>query len=315
MRFDYRSAQTRLAWFRHVEEVTRNVAKTCRYYGISRTCYYRWYRRYQELGAEGLKDRSARPNASPRATARDVVEKVLYLRQSYHFGPARIHMYLLRYHNVQLSGSTIWRLLKVAGVNRLPTNMRYRRREERYRRYEKPLPGHQIQMDVKFLAPVTHRPRPYYQYTAIDDCTRIRVLKIYERNTQQTAIAFVDEVLARLPFRVECIQTDNGSEFGPQFHWHVLDCGIQHRYIRPRRPYLNGKAERSHRIDDEEFYRQLDGVVVSGLEELNSRLQVWERFYNFDRPHGALNGQTPYERLRQRLKLVQSVTDESSTYT
>ena len=139
MRSDYRSAQARLAWFRHVEEVTRNVAKTCRYYGISRTCYYRWHSRYQELGAEGLEDRSARPHASPRTTARDVVEKVLYLRRSYHFGPARIRMYLLRYHNIHLSGSTIWRLLKVAGVNRLPTNMRYRRREERYRRYEKPL--------------------------------------------------------------------------------------------------------------------------------------------------------------------------------
>lgn len=55
------------------------------------------------------------------------------------------------------------------------------------------------------------------------------------------------------------------QSFGPQFHWHILDRGIQHRYIRPRRPYLNGKAERSYRIDDEEFYRQLEGVVVSGL--------------------------------------------------
>lgn len=295
-----RMIQRRLAWFRHVEEVTRNVAKTCRYYGISRTRYYVWYRRYAEVGPEGLRDRSRRPHSHPRTTRGEVWEKVLYLRRHYHFGPARIQMYLQRYHGITVSKTGIWRLLKRTGVNRLPSNMRYHRREDRFRRYEKPLPGHQLQIDVKFLEPLPER-RRYYQYTAIDDCTRIRILKIYERNTQQTAIAFVDDVLAKLPFKVECIQTDNGSEFGPQFHWHLLDKGIQHRYIRPRRPYLNGKTERSHRIDEEEFYRQLEGVVISTVEEFNRRLQEWERFYNYDRPHGALSGQTPYERLRERL--------------
>lgn len=131
----------------------------------------------------------------------------------------------------------------------------------------------------------------------------VRVLQIFERNTQQSAIAFVDYVLAKLPFAVQCIQTDNGSEFGPQFHWHVLDKGIQHRYIRPRRPYLNGKSERSHRIDEEEFYRQLEGVVISTVEEFNQGLQEWEKFYNYHRPHGGLNGKTPYERLRERLTI------------
>ena len=209
-------------------------------------------------------------------------------------------MYLQRYRAIQISKMGIWRLLKRTGVNRLPSSMRYRRREDRFRRYEKPLPGHQLQVDVKFLEPLAGRQR-YYQYTAIDDCTRLRILRIYERNTQQIAMTFVDYVLSKLPFQVDCIQTDNGSEFGPQFHWHPLDKGIQHRYIRPRRPYLNGKTERSHRIDDEEFYRQLEEVVISSAEEFNQRLQEWERFCNYERPHGGLNGQTPYERLRERL--------------
>ena len=158
-----------------------------------------WFRRYQELGVAGLRDRSVRPHVSPRATPWDIVEKVLYLRRCYHFGPHRIRMYLHRYHGVHLSTATIWRVLKQAGMNRLPSNMRYRRRAERYRRYEKPLPGHQLQVDVKFLDPLPGHRQRYYQYTAIDDCTRIRILKIYNRNTQQTAIAFVDEVLSRLP--------------------------------------------------------------------------------------------------------------------
>ena len=56
------------------------------------------------------------------------------------------------------------------------------------------------------------------------------------------------------------------------------------------------------RPDDEEVYRQLDGVAISTAKEFNARLQEWERFYNDDRSHGGLNGQTPYERLRERLQ-------------
>ena len=104
--------------------------------------------------------------------------------------------------------------------------------------------------------------RKHYQFTAIDDCTRIRVLRIYDRCNQETAIQFLDYVLAKLPFRVERIQTDNGAEFQSAFHYHVLDRGIGHVYIRPATPRLNGKVERSHRIDAEEFYRMLDGVVI-----------------------------------------------------
>jgi transposase InsO family protein len=85
-----------------------------------------------------------------------------------------------------------------------------------------------------------------------------------------------------------------------EFHYHVLDRGIGHVYIKPATPRLNGKVERSHRIDEEEFYRMLAGVVIDDTGLFNDRLQEWERFYNFNRPHGALGGQTPYERLRQK---------------
>jgi hypothetical protein len=93
---------------------------------------------------------------------------------------------------------------------------------------------------------------------------------------------------------------DNGSEFQSSFHWHLLDRGIRHAYIKPATPRLNGKVERSHRTDAEEFYRMLEGVVIDDSELFNDRLRQWEDFYNFDRPHGGLGGQTPYERLRQK---------------
>jgi transposase InsO family protein len=89
-------------------------------------------------------------------------------------------------------------------------------------------------------------------------CTRIRVLKVYEKCNQTTAIRFIDEVVRRLPFRVQVVQTDNGAKFQSRFHWHLESLDIRHVYIRPRTPRLNGKVERSHRVDDQEFYQLLD---------------------------------------------------------
>ena len=82
-----RKAAKRLAIIRHAQEVTRNVSLTCRYYGITRQCYYIWLRRYEEFGVDGLRDRSSRPHLSPRTTREEVVGKIVYLRQNYHFGP------------------------------------------------------------------------------------------------------------------------------------------------------------------------------------------------------------------------------------
>ena len=98
-----RNVAKRLAMIRHFEEVSGNVAKTCRYYGISRPTFYKWFRRYQEHGLEGLRDTSSRPHISPNATRSEVVGKIVYLREHYHFGPHKIAMYLKRYHDIQIS--------------------------------------------------------------------------------------------------------------------------------------------------------------------------------------------------------------------
>jgi transposase len=165
-----RNAARRLAILRYAREVTGNVAKTCRYYGIRRQAYYMWLRRYEELGLEGLRDRSRRPLVSPNATRSDVVGKIVYLRRSYHFGPHKIALYLKRYHDVQVSPSGVWRILRRLDMSRLPASQRYRRHVDRWKRYEKPLPGHRVQIDVKFIAPLKGSRRKHYQLTAIDDC-------------------------------------------------------------------------------------------------------------------------------------------------
>ena len=90
---------------------------------------------------EALKDRSRRPHVSPNATKVEVVGKIVYLRRRYHFGPHKIAMYLKRYHDVQISPSGVWRILKRLDMSRLPTSQRYRRHTDRWKRYEKPCPG------------------------------------------------------------------------------------------------------------------------------------------------------------------------------
>ena len=116
-----------------------------------------------------------------------------------------------------------------------------------------------------------------FQYTAIDDATRIRALKIYQRHNQKNAKDFINYVIEKFPLRIHTIRTDRGHEFRHSSTGMFEDKGMRHMYIKPRSPKLNGKVERSHRTDQ-------------------------EKFYNFDRPHGSFDGDTPYEALRSVLK-------------
>jgi transposase InsO family protein len=127
------------------------------------------------------------------------------------------------------------------------------------------------------------------------------VLRIYPKLNQKTAIQFVYDVLERLPFPVQVIQTDNGPEFGSSFTTTCSTRGVGHRYVKPQTPLAStARVERSHRIDAEEFYRLLDGAVVDDARILKDKLQEWEDYYNYDRPLGGLGGQTSYERLPQK---------------
>lgn len=138
-----------------------------------------------------------------------------------------------------------------------------------------------------------------FQYTAVDDATRIRALQIYPNHNQACAIQFMEDVIGKFPFCINMIRTDRGHEFQARFHWHVEDHGIQHVYIKPRTPQLNGKVERSHRTDQTEFYQLLN---YTDDVDLNAKLEAWESFYNYDRPHISLEGKTRYEVMRSLLK-------------
>ena len=291
-----RVIEHKLKVLRHVEQ-TGNVAKNCRYFGIGRASLYRWKAAYEARGEQGLVNAKPIPKNPAKRTPPEIVEKVLYLRSKYHLGPIRIVWYLARYHAIKISSAGVSRILKRNGVSRLPRGTRMRKIHTK--RYNKQVPGHHIQMDVKFLTFAGKRGQKVrrFQYTAIDDATRIRALKIYDKHTQANAIDFVNYVIEKFPFRIREIRTDNGHEFQAKFHWHVEDLGIRHAYIKRGTPQLNGKVERSHRSDQEEFYQLL---TYKDDVDLDAKLGEWESFYNFSRPHGAFNGKTPYEALREK---------------
>jgi len=114
-------------------------------------------------------------------------------------------------------------------------------------------------------------------------------------------------VLSKFPFRIQTIRTDNGHGFQAKFHWLVEDLGIRHVYIKPRTPKLNGKVERSHGTDDREFYQLL---AYTDDVNLNEKLAEGENYFNFNRPHGAFSGKTPYEALNAWLKNSNNLSSE-----
>jgi transposase InsO family protein len=278
--------------------LTGNISETCREFKIPRSSFYRWKNAYDLEGKEGLRRKKPVAYSHPRKISAQVVELILGIRRDYQLGPERISWYLERYHSVKVSESTVYRTLAKYGLNRLAKTAL--RRAIHTRRYAKEMPGHHVQIDVKFITlrdPEGRKVRRF-QYTAIDDATRIRALQIYDRHTQKNAIAFVDYVIDKFPFRIHTVRTDRGHEFQALFHWHVEDKGMRHVYIKPRSPQLNGKVERSHRTDSEEFYQLLS---YTDDVDLNDKLRAWERFYNYDRPHSAFKGKTPYEVLKNTL--------------
>ncbi len=149
----------------------------------------------------------------------------------------------------------------------------YRRKKD-FQRYERPIPDDRVQMDTCKIAP------GIYLYTAIDDCSRYRVLRCYSRRTVAKTVDFIVE---EMPFPIQRIQTDRGREFFvDQVQKQIMTYGIKFLPNKPGSPHLNCKVERSQKTDKPEFYPTID--VSVGLEELDLLLAEWQHYYNWERP-------------------------------
>jgi transposase InsO family protein len=156
--------------------------------------------------------------------------------------------------------------------------------------FEKADPGESVQVDVKF---VKIAGRWAFQYTALDDCTRYRVLRLYRRLHQSSSVAFRTELCRAFPFRIRKLQCDNGHEFPLAFALAVQALGIRHRYIKPRArnrmARWNGVTGSTKRI--------LGATAICRLRRGRRRAPGLGDRYNHDRFSLALQGRTPAEKL------------------
>ena len=279
----------RLAVVEYVRE--HGIKPASRQFGLARPTVREWWRNWQQSGIQGLVPQY--PARRRRRIGEDVVALITQARLEHDFGASRTQIWLQRVHQVRVATETIQRVFRDIGVPYLVKTRR--RRPKQLKLFEKEYPGDSVQVDVKVVARGRSK---WFQYTAIDDCTRMRVLRLYRRQNQHSSLSFLRELTAAFPFPIRKIQVDNGAEFPLLFALSCQELGVRVRYIRPRRPEQNGKVERSHRIDEEEFWGRYAG---QDFDLASDALSAWEHRYNHERFSMALRGRTPMEKLATRL--------------
>ena len=190
------------------------------------------------------------------------------MREKGNLGARRIQTKVIRLHQIHLSTATLHKVLYEASVKLIVT---YRRKKD-FQRYERPIPGDRVHMNTCKIAPgICH-------YTAIDDCSRYRVLRCCSRRTAANTVDFIDCVVEEIPFPIQRIQTDREREFfAEKVQKQLMIYGIKFRPNKPGSPHLNGKVELSQKTDKSEFYPTID--VYVGLEELDLLLAEWQHYY------------------------------------
>lgn len=284
----------------------KNVHEACRRMGMGRTFFYKWWGRFKRSGfkLKALLEKSRKPKHSPRKTSKKNEDKIKEF-QSQHYGALMIHGMLSR-ENISISVPTISHILN--NRKHVPKQIR-KKLNPHNKRYELPIPGQRLQVDVKYV-PHQVEGKRVYTYVAVDECTRWRFAYTFDWLDHGKTVQFLTMLKEKCPFPIVCIQTDNGFEFThklnpmmPKDYEHPMDewCrlnDITHRLIPPGVKELNGKVERSHRIDEQYFYwRSTDKC----LKTFNEQLSEWINYYNEERIHYGLKFLTPIEKLHERL--------------
>ena len=220
----------------------------------------------------------------------------------------------LRQNGYTRSITSLYRVMQRLGI--------YKKTPSKKKKYEpKPYeemthPGERIQIDVKYVPSncltkeIKEADGRYYQYTAIDEYTRQRVLWASKEHSTYASAEFIDIIIKKFKYPIECIQTDNGFEFTNKlnaqkakektmFEEKLEKLGIKHKLIRPRTPRHNGKVERSHRKDQERFYYKR--IFVS-FEDFKEKLRHWAREYN-NFPMKPLGWKSPNEKYLEYIEV------------
>ena len=285
------------------------VTKAAIKFKMHRKTIYRWREKYDGT-AKSLKNKSRRPHSHPNQHTSEEIKKI----KDY------------KYKNKETGLVVLWVKLRKAGYTRSITSLYrvmqrlgiYNKTPSKKKEYEpKPYqqmtyPGERVQIDVKYVPAksltkeVKERDGKYYQYTAIDEYTRKRVLWASKEQSTSASTEFIKVIMKKFPFKIECIQTDNGFEFTNRLNSHetnkktmfeeaLKEAGIEHKLIKPKTPRHNGKVERSHRKDQERFYYN---KVFCSFEDFKNRLKYWEKEYN-NFPMKPLKWLSPNEKYKE----------------
>ena len=275
------------------------MSQLCQEYGISRKTGYKWLKRYQEEGEDGLSDRSRRPKHSPRQTAAEVEENVLTLRKQHPaWGGRKLNARLKAVGKEQVpSPSTITAILK---RNECITEEESRKRRA-YKRFEKERPNEMWQMDFKGYFKI--KGQECHPLTILDDYSRYLVgLKACQNQQRETVEAHLSEIFRQYGMP-ESILTDNAGPWGPasgQLYYTKLSVWLMRLGIgvvrsRPYHPQTLGKDERLHRsLNEEVITRQ----SFSSFQDCQMSFDHWQQVYNTQRPHEALKLEPPVSRFQ-----------------
>ncbi len=255
-------------------------------YHVSRKTVYKWLNRYDGT-LQSLEDRSHRPKTSPHSHTEKELRQIRKRVKKYKWQDL-----LLAYQElVEKDGYTrsyggfkrVVQKLK----SRKPNKKKKARKSKPYKRAE--YPGQKLQLDVKFVPSYcVVDGKKYYQYTAVDECTRWTYREMYEEHSTYSSKEFLEKLIKAAPFPVREIQTDNGTEFTNRlivtkskhltmFENALKELGIIYHRIQIATPRHNGKVERQHRTDEARFYKEMKMYC---LEDGRKQLAVYQKKSN-----------------------------------
>lgn len=281
-----------------------------RIYGVSLSSVKRWCTRYDGTW-QSLRERSHRPHSHPKQHTKAEEQVILksFQKKFLRYGWDGVYDDAVK-NGYTRSFSGMVYAAKRTGLGGKKAKKKSRKRDRRYPELSEP--GEKVQIDVKEVpysclrGALKRDGKHLYQWTAIDECTRIRFIYGFEEHTPENTVKFFKLLQKAFPFKIRTIQTDNGTEFTYKYISDDTECpfdtvlknsGIEHKLIPPRTPWHNGKVERSHRNDQRYFY---DWEHFSSLEELNRKLAehlIWSN----NKTMRTLGRKSPVQLLREKM--------------
>ena len=263
-----------------------SVSDTAIRYGVSRKTVHKWIKRYDGT-TNSLMDRSHRPHHSPRKHTESELRKIRRRLKKHKWTDLiRAYQELVEKDGYTRSYGGFKRVARQLKSLK-PKKAKRKKKPKPYRRAE--YPGQKVQIDVKYVPRYcVANGKKYYQYTAVDECTRWTFREMYEEHSTYSSRQFLEKLLQKAPFPIREIQTDNGTEFTNRllvtksnhltlFEKLLVESGIKYHRIAIATPRHNGKVERQHRIDEERFYKTMR---MYSLEDGRKQLAVYQRKSN-----------------------------------